>query len=94
MDKGRRMLLIGVKWCVIIGITLLWGKRVVGVTIEMSELRSAYWDHISFVFIQWVMDRFRVVMSRKIKRGSDEEGYVGGLYNNGCDKEDSIWCGG
>lgn len=31
MDKGRRMLLIGVKWCVIIGITLLWGKGVVGV---------------------------------------------------------------
>lgn len=38
MDKGRRMLLIGVKWCVIIGITLLWGKGVVGVIGKMNDL--------------------------------------------------------
>lgn len=31
MDKGRRVLLIGVKWGVIVGITLLWGKGVVTV---------------------------------------------------------------
>ena len=31
MDEGKGMLLIGVKWCVIIGITPLWGKRVVDV---------------------------------------------------------------
>ena len=31
MDKGRSVLLIGVKWCVIIGITPLWGKGGVSV---------------------------------------------------------------
>lgn len=48
MDKGRRMLLIGVKWCVIIGITLLWGKRVVGVIGEISELISGLLEPCQF----------------------------------------------
>lgn len=94
MDEGRGMLLIGVKWGVIIGITLLWGKGVVGVIGEMSELHSAYWDRVSFVFIQWVFNRFRGITSREIKRGNTEECYVGGLHNNGCGKEDSLRGGG
>ena len=94
IDERRRVLLIGVKWGVIIGITPLWGNEWLLRICEMSELHSAYWDHISFVFIQWVFHCFRVIMSREIKRGSDEEGYVGGLHNNGCCQEDSLWCGG
>ena len=31
MDKGRRMLLMGMKWGVVIGITPLWGKGGVSV---------------------------------------------------------------
>ena len=46
--KERRMLLIGVKWCVIIGITLLWGKGVVGVIGEMNDLLLDYWKQLLF----------------------------------------------
>ena len=48
MDEGRGMLLIGVKWGVIIGITPLWGKGVVGVIGEMNDLLLDYWKQLLF----------------------------------------------